>query len=599
MLRKPRVEKSSCKRSLHALFLISLSLPSVVLAAPAQSRAGELHYTRGAELARAGSLNQALDELRKAAELAPGKVKIHNLLGIVLTQLGRLKEANQAYSRALALAPDFFPARKNRAVNAFTQGDLKFAAAEFDVLARLVPRDFVPHLFLGLLAIEGSHFENARLHLLKANTLSPNDGKVLLALTRACFSVGDRQAALELARKMRAGRPGSGGDQFELGVVLAQFGADADAAEVFREMRLKNPGSYDVGFNLALLQYRSGQLEAALLTVEELLSFDKTGGAGPQAGPPLPSLKKSAQDTIKHSRSGKGGIKEGSSRQKGSPGEGSVKAHIGELMNLRGWVYVKMRRLDKARESLERAIELEPGQADHYLDLSTVLYNQGNHEGALQVISERLQKNVDKDRLQVRMGLLCEKSGNDKDAERWYRTAIQVNAANRAAYLALARLLTTASRPQEVLKLLAQAIQQLPQEASLHCRYGEQLLESSDRDPNSGKLDEVAAALKKALQLNPFYANAHYLLGKLYLRQGNDQSAESHFEKACGFDPSLVSAYHQLSVIARRQGKREKAAELAKVVQELNEREDKSYQEDFLSLMGERLRGAAIHKSSD
>ena len=97
---------------------------------------------------------------------------------------------------------------------------------------------------------------------------------------------------------------------------MAQFESHAEAAEVFQELWLKERGSYNVGFNLALVYYRAGRLEAALAIVKELESR-----ATPSA----------------------------------------------ELFNLRGWIYNKMNRLDQARDSLEQALKADPGNPDHYL----------------------------------------------------------------------------------------------------------------------------------------------------------------------------------------------------------------------------------------
>ena len=60
-----------------------------------------------------------------------------------------------------SLTADFLPARKNRAVNAFSLGEYRFAESEFEALVKLTPKDFVPHLFLGLLAMEQSQWSRA------------------------------------------------------------------------------------------------------------------------------------------------------------------------------------------------------------------------------------------------------------------------------------------------------------------------------------------------------------------------------------------------------------------------------------------------------
>jgi len=141
-------------------------------------------YERGAQLARSGKLAEALVELEAATLAQPDNPKVHNLRGVVLTQMGRLAEADKAYLRALELAPGFLPARKNLAVNAFSQKRYSQAASEFEALSKLLPQDPVPALFLGLLALQDSRLDASRTHLLKARRLAPNHPRVLIALVR-------------------------------------------------------------------------------------------------------------------------------------------------------------------------------------------------------------------------------------------------------------------------------------------------------------------------------------------------------------------------------------------------------------------------------
>jgi tetratricopeptide (TPR) repeat protein len=117
--------------------------------------------------------------------------------------------------------------------------------------------------------------------------------------------------------------------------------------------------------------------------------------------------------------------------------------------------------------------------------------------------------------------------------------------------------------------------------------YGGLLLES-ERDLSPERVEKSASLLKRALVLNPPYANTHYALGKLYLKKGEEEEARSSFEKACAFAPGHVGAHYQLSIIARRQGKKEKAEQLARTVQEL-EKLGKSRRESVTGVVQESL----------
>ncbi|MEW5978430.1 MAG: tetratricopeptide repeat protein [Acidobacteriota bacterium] len=500
------------------------------LSANPQAGYGGSPYARGAELARTGRFEEALVELRRAVEQQPADPRPHNMIGVVLTQMGKLDDANTAYSQALEIAPNFVPARKNRAVNAFTQRNFQFALKEFQALAQAAPRDFVPYLFLGLLSLESLDFEAADRHLGRAATLAPGNPKILVPLTRVRLILGKRESALELARKAESVVQ-TDAERQELGVILAQFEANSEAEALFRELRRKQPDSSEVAFNLALVEYRLGKFQQALQTIQ---SF------------------------------------------------GTGRTLTGDFLNLRGWVYNKMRRWDEARVSLEEAIQVEPNNPNHYLDLSVVLRNAGDTDKAIGVVRDGLGRGLDWERLQLQLGLLYQRKKDNQKAEECFREVLNKNSAHRSAYLALANLMALTDRQPAALALLKSGVEKLPSDALLRYMYGGQLLDA-------GYLDQADAELKEALQLNPLYANTYYLLGKLRLKQGQEDTARMAFEKACAFNPEHVGAYYQLSLIARRQGDKQKAQSYHQTVQRLNEQADKEYQESFHGTVDESL----------
>ena len=527
-----QVSAGASGRLQSALVVVLLAGPFCVPVACPQTESFEHHYRRGSELARSRQFEEALDELRRAADLKPEEPRTHNMIGVVLTQLGRLEDAERAYTQALSIAPSFVPARKNRAVNAFTRRRYEFAASEFHALVRLTPDDFVPHLFLGLISIENLEFQAADSHLAEARRHSPGNSKILIPLARVRFILGERSAALDLTRELMGSVRTTEGERFELAAILAQFEANAEAEQLFRSLKQKQPGSYELVFNLALVQYRLGRLPEALQTLQDFA-----------AGRSL----------------------------------------TGEMLNLRGWIYNKMRRFSEAERSLRDAIRTEPDDADNYLDLSTVLGNSGDTEGAIQVVSEAIARKTGGQRLRVQLGLLYQKKRDHPRAEGCFKEVLSLDRANRPAYLALANLLASTDRQQEALAVLERGIGELPADALLHYMYGGQLLDS-------GREAQAEAMLKKALELNPLYANTHYLLGKLFLKRGDDNAAQTSFNKACAFDPHHAGAYYQLSLIARRKGDKAQAQEYGRIVQRLNEQSDREYQDSFHQAVDESLR---------
>jgi len=69
----------------------------------------------GVMLALQGEKAEALEPMRKAAELLPGDVEVHYNLANVLQEQGRLAEAESSYRRAISIKPDIAEAHNKMA----------------------------------------------------------------------------------------------------------------------------------------------------------------------------------------------------------------------------------------------------------------------------------------------------------------------------------------------------------------------------------------------------------------------------------------------------------------------------------------------------
>lgn len=497
-------------------------------------------YTKASEAAKAGNFREALKDVEKAEALAPDDPKIYNLKGLVLTQLGRYEDAEAAYDRALQLSPNFVAARKNRAVNFFSRRDFAAASSEFEALSRLIPDDFVPPLFLGLLALEEANIETALLRLQEAEKRAPRSSQVLIPLTRAYFLMGQRETALATLRKLDLGSAErKDSERFELGVLLAEFGENAEAERIFADLAKKDFRPDDSGFNLALLRYRMGRNEEALRAIEEML----------------------ARGT-----------------------------RTGEVFSLQAWVYNRMGRLEPARQSLEQAITAKPGAVEHYLDLSMVHVRRGAYEAALAVLARAAERGLNGDQLDVQIGLVHQAAGRSVEAEEQYRRTIEAHPQDAAAYMALASLLLSTARQEEALRLLSHAAEALPHHALIQHAYGALLLDRAEAS-HPEELEAAGQILLRAQQLNPRHAETAYALGKYYALRKDDPSAEKYFQQACSLNPRHVQAYYRLSRLARQRGDLEKATELGRVVEKLRAEQRAEEEEQFARLVEESVRG--------
>ncbi len=74
-----------------------------------------------------------------------------------------------------------------------------------------------------------------------------------------------------------------------------------------------------------------------------------------------------------------------------------------------------------------------------------------------------------------------------------------------------------------------------------------------------GKHKESESKLKKAISLNPEYANAYYNLAVLFIGQGNLEKAESELKKAIELKSDFAIAHYNLGFILKDQGRLKEA----------------------------------------
>lgn len=109
------------------------------------------HYTVArASLApgRHRSLDQAERAAREALRLAPHEASTHDVLGIVLGERGRSKEAMAAHRQALALEPDHTHAMRNLSAEALSRGRLGSAGRTLRQALSLAPTERILHELL-------------------------------------------------------------------------------------------------------------------------------------------------------------------------------------------------------------------------------------------------------------------------------------------------------------------------------------------------------------------------------------------------------------------------------------------------------------------
>ena len=138
--------------------------------------------------------------------------------------------------------------------------------------------------------------------------------------------------------------------------------------------------------------------------------------------------------------------------------------------------------------------------------------------------------------------------GNIREAIKYYQHLISQGCINDRVFSNYGMILRDQGKLKESELYTRKAIEINPNFANAHSNYGMIL-----RD--QGKLKESELYTRKAIEINPNFANAHYNLGNILKDLGNLKDAELSYNKAIKLNPYLAEAHSNLGNIFRDVGK--------------------------------------------
>ena len=274
--------------------------------------------------------------------------------------------------------------------------------------------------------------------------------------------------------------------------------------------------------------------------------------------------------------------------------------------NALGALYAQRGALACAIPAFEAALRLEPDSQEARYNLALAWIKSGQPTKATKELQTLTQQKPQFASAHFALGTLLEGAGKREAAEGEYEAAIRADAHFYLAYLNLAQLLAGERRYPAAIYHLEQALAfNPPQDVAdqLQAALGRTYAESGDLDkaqkvlgkleaarPGSagaqhnkeaaqavravtagqlnnqanqwlaeGKVQQAADTYRKALQLNPNYAQAHYNLSLALDKLGEFSEEQEQLEAAVKLDPKLGAAHDQLGLLALRSGKRDKA----------------------------------------
>jgi predicted Zn-dependent protease len=501
--------------SLHA---IAISLSCSIAHAQQTNGCGATPYDCAVAQVERQELDAAIRTLHQILKQSPRDLKALNLLGIALTNAGRMDEANQRFQQALKLDPTFYPALKNLAINEFNTGRLAEARRHFDQVLTRVPEDEVAHVHLAEIHYQAKGLRAALPHYEKAQRRVFQNPTWMLHYAACLLEQGERVRAAAVLDQLDANDATS---RFEAGTILGEAGVYTEAARFFASARRSYKEPYAAAYNQILMLIDAGNHEDAIRVAEELFA------------------------------------------------QGTQPA---ELYNLISRAYVKAGHIQQAYDALRTATRLEPGVEAHYLDLVLICLDHENFDLGLEIVEVGLHHRPSSGPLHVQRGVLLAMKGSVAEAEKEFDAARKLAPEAVVPYIALAMAWMETGQSAKAVDLLRTRSRADEKNPLIFYTLGVALLRSG-ADPDDAAGAEAIAAFDMAVRLNPDFAPARLQLGKLLLKRGDAKQAVVHLERAVALDPDSPAPAYSLAQAYRRTGDTARAQELLARVSKLNAQE--------------------------
>jgi tetratricopeptide (TPR) repeat protein len=496
-------------RTAHIFALVTASLLAASLCA--ETGAPHLTLTSIQQSIEAGKLAEALSEVSGAIASYPKDAGLYNLRGVIRARQNALADARQDFERAIKLAPRLTPAWQNlaRACQLSAAEDsagMSCAVEAWSHVLETSPAD--PEARFSLAAIyhrQGKHAESLR----EIDKL-PKDERVrsaTLALRCADLaSLGRFPEASEAARLLTSAEEFSQEDVASILPSLAMQSGAPLVITLAEALQARGAISADILRALVLAYEQTNRLPDARNTLERVAVGD------PQNPAHLFELARVAY--LQHDFEGAIGYL-GHARDL-IPAD--PKVHF-----LFGMVLEEMQLPMEARKSVEKAVALDPHNADYNYALGSIILNTRDAASAIECFRKYVEARPKDPRGHFALGVAYFASGDyEKCRGEMLGLTKDPKTTAGAAYF-LGRIARLEDNLDEAVTMLDQSIRLQPS-------FAEAYTELARVRVRQNRVEDAMAAVNHALSLDPESFQANSTLLSIYQRT-RDARIEAQTER--------------------------------------------------------------------
>jgi tetratricopeptide (TPR) repeat protein len=385
------------------------------------------------------------------------------------------------------------------------QGQERSATASASPQARA--EDIAATYRLGEAALSQRKPAEAIRYFERVHALRPADVPPLMRILECQLELKQPSAARQSLQKLQGMLEPGDPRLFETASLLARYGEYTAAIPIMEQVRLAFPGSYDVGYNLALAYFQSRQYERAAGVMHSLIK------AYPR----------------------------------------------GEAYNLLATIQEERRNYLEAVRAFQTAAEMEPGNESYRFDYGFELLKHQTLQAAIAVFTSGVRDFPRS--MRMRLGLACAYYFDRKpeEAAPVLLEAVRIEPKTPFAYLLLGKMFEAAQASQaRIEEAFRSYLAKGPGDAWAYYHYARIRQRTVDAEPRRD-YEPIRQSLNRALALNPKLAEAYVQLGIVSNREGRYKDALPYFEKAVRTNPGLDIAHFQLGQTYGRLGMTEKS----------------------------------------
>jgi len=432
-------------------------------------------------------------------------------------RLGRNSEAAAEYREAIRLDPHSADAYRNLGFLEWSEGESADARADLGRALAISPDDSFAHYYLGRALLDAGDHAKALDQLELTRNLWPEDASFFIRAAESEIKIGREEEARKTIHRAASLSPTlpQSARIAETLVEVHEFGA---AIALLRSVvAQRGPESARwAQFDMALAHLSAGEYAAA------------------------------ADDADRYMKS--------IPRGEGASEEAAAWSVIGVAR-------ARESRTDASIEAFRNAVRLDPRVEEYWLNLTRELMDVRRFPDAVAAAQDALAANPNSYALRLRLGAAYLSAGRYPEAENAFRELVTAGDPLPTSYVGLAQVLLRTGRAEDAVAVLRSAENKLG--ATFLILYFEGI--ALER---AAELPAAVAAYRKALQLNPKSAEAHFGLGKAQLSLGQVKESIAELNASLSLNPESQPTRRLLSQAYRRAGDNAKAASFAQPAEE-------------------------------